>query len=362
MTANKVTTSQFFSLLYLSALSSMFMYISAPRVTIASTDSILRPLVFAVICIVSVIPAFFLMKYHSKLTSENKTSLLKSKPYKIIAVIYGIIYFVDAVMTVARFDLFASSELFPGTDMTFFIIGLVIICSLLSLLDIGGVARASTIFMVVVAGATLFAAISLVKEVDLLNFTPLFENGAGAFFSESLYFCIQASEIGTVLLFVPYIEGDVKKSYIIWAIVSAISFSFILFFVVGTLGAFADTQLFPTYAAVSLAEFGLLERLDALETAIWILCVVVKLTFYINVVIKSFRFTFEKLSAKVIVLISAIIISSIIAFVSVDITRFGFVSEKIVNIIVFTVPVIVLPCVLLTYTALKGRKKSEKNL
>ncbi len=362
MTGNKVTMPQFFSLLYLSTLSSAFMYISSPKVTVASTDSLLRPLVFTAVSIASVIPAFILIKQQNKLTPEKRQEMINGKLYKGVALIYAVIYFIDALMTTARFDLFASSELFPGTDMTFFIIGLVAICAFLAILNIGALVRASVIFTFIVVGATLFAAISLVKQVDLLNFTPIFENGIGGFFTESLYFCIQASEIGTVLLFVPQISGNIKKGYIWWTLLSAASFSFILFFVVGTLGAFADTQLFPTYAAVSLAEFGLLERLDAIETAIWILCIVVKLSFYIVIVIKSIRFTFKKISAKVVSFICAAAVSAVIAFVSVDITRFDFISQELINIIIFTVPVLLLPIVLLIYTIIKRRQKSEKSL
>ena len=105
----------------------------------------------------------------------------KSKVYKGVALFYGIVYFIDALMTVGRFDLFASSELFPGTEMTYFLTGLVAVCVALSFCGIGALGRASTIFTLVVVSATVFASFTLSKEVDFLNFTPLFENGVGKF-------------------------------------------------------------------------------------------------------------------------------------------------------------------------------------
>ena len=51
MTKGYITAKQFFSLLYLSVLGSVFMYISSPEITIARTESLLRPVVFFVFSI-----------------------------------------------------------------------------------------------------------------------------------------------------------------------------------------------------------------------------------------------------------------------------------------------------------------------
>lgn len=358
MTKSSVTAPQFFAVLYLSMLGSMFMYISSPRITIATAESLLRPAVFAVVSIVFAIPVYLLCaKGYLK---ENLQSKKKSKIYKSVAVFYGVVYFVDALMTVGRFDLFASSELFPGTEMTYFLIGLVAVCVALSFCGIGALGRASTIFTLVVVSATVFASFTLSKEVDFLNFTPLFENGVGKFITDSLAFSVQASEIGAIVIFFPEIKGNVKKHYILWSVLSAVSFSFILFFVVGTLGAFADTQLFPTYSAISLAQFGLFERLDALETAIWILCVVTKLTLYISAIVKCICFAFPKFSEKITSVSVGVVITCFLIFISGNIMNFGFISFTPLVIGVYLVPVLVLPSILLVYNLIKRRKINEK--
>ena len=103
----KVSTPQFFSLLYLSVLSSIFMYISSADVKIAETDSLLRPLVFAVVSILSAIPLFFVFK-----NFQNNSILWEcfneTACFKFISIIYSIVYLFDVIRTVARFDLFAS--------------------------------------------------------------------------------------------------------------------------------------------------------------------------------------------------------------------------------------------------------------
>lgn len=358
MTKSSVSAPQFFALLYLSMLGSLFMYISSPQITIATAESLLRPVIFAVVSIVFAIPIYLLCA-KGKL-KENLQKEKKSNVYKGVALFYGVVYFIDALMTVGRFDLFASSELFPGTEMTYFLIGLVAVCVALSFCGIGALGRASNILTLVVVSATVFASFTLSKEVDFLNFTPLFENGVGKFIIDSLTFSVQASEIGAIVIFFPEINGNVKKHYILWSVLSALSFSFILFFVVATLGTFSDTQLFPTYTAVTLAQFGLFERLDALETAIWILCVVTKLTLYISAIVKCICFAFPKFPEKITSVSVGVVITGFLVFISGNIMNFGFISFTPLVVGIYIVPVLVLPSILLIYYLIKRKKNNEK--
>ncbi len=361
MVKNKISSKSFFALLYLSLLSSIFMYLSSSQVTMSNTDSVLRPLAFIVFALIFAIPIFLIIKKQQKNPVNNPP---KTKPLKTIAFFYGIIYFIAALRTVARFDLFASCELFSGSDMTFFMVFIVTVCGFLSLLGISSLCRAATVFSFVVISATAFVMISLIGQVDLLNLTPLLRNGVYKFSEECFLFTVQASEIGTIILFLPQIKGDVKKDFVRWIILSGISFSVIMFFVVASMGAFCDTQLFPTYTAVTLGNFGLLERLDALETAIWILCVVEKIAFYILIVVKSFKFTFEKVNGKLITSMVCTGIILIIFLISKDVEKFFIVSSQpIINVVFFTA-VVVLPAALLI---LKGKgslnetKSNESN-
>lgn len=359
MKKSYVSAPQFFSLLYLSVLSSIFMYISSPKISISKTDSLLRPLVFIGVSIIAVIPAFLVFRTVKEKSREQLKVNDKKVFFKLISALYAVVYFAGILRTLARFDLFASSELFPGSDMTLFIVGLVIVCALLSLLGIGSLSRAAVIFTVIVVGVTGFVMVSLTDELDLLNFTPLFENGIGDFLYDSFIFSLQAVEIGTVLLFLPEIKGNVVKSYVLWAVLSGVTFIFILFFTVGTLGVFADTQLFPTYTAVTLAKFGLLERMDALETAIWVLCVVEKIALYFLGAINCVKFILPKISRKIICGGLIVIVSLLLVFISGDLERFNFISYTPLVIGLYLVPVVILPVVLLIY--LKKVKPYEKN-
>lgn len=358
MNKEKVTVSSYFALLYLSLLSSIFMYLSFSSIKISDTDSMLRPIAFIGFACLFSVPTILVYKEYKK--KGNSLFSEKSKLMKVIIALYAIVYFIASLRTLARFDLFASSELFPGSDMTLFMLFFVGVCALVSVMGIGAIARAATLFTAVVVAATVFVSVSLLGEVNILNFTPLFKTGPFSFIEDSFLFTVQASELGTIILFLPEIKGDVKKHIKIWSILSGVSFAFILFFVVGALGAFADTQLFPTYTAVTLANFGLLERVDALETAIWILCVVEKVSFYILIVTKCLRYCFKKIPSKYICFGIFVLLSSIIAVVSNDVEKFKFVSFQPLVIGLFLTTVLILPIVIYVYLRkVKPNEKSE---
>ncbi len=357
MVKDKVSSKNFFALLYLSLLSSIFMYLSSSQVTMSNTDSVFRPLVFIVFTFVFAIPIFSIIKKQQ----ENPVNYPeKTKALKIISFLYGVTYFIAVLRTVARFDLFASCELFSGSDMTFFMIFIVAVCGFVSLLGLSSLCRAATVFAFIVISATAFVMVSLVGQVDLLNLTPLFRNGAFNFLEECFLFTVQASEIGAIILFLPQIDGDVKNDFKRFVVLGGLSFSVIMFFVVASMGAFSDTQLFPTYTAVTLANFGTLERLDALESGIWILCVVEKIAFYILVVAKAFKFTFQKASEKLLTVLVCAGIILVILLISKDVEKFFIVSSKpIINFVYFSV-VVVLPVALIILKR-KGSLNEKKN-
>ncbi len=362
MSEKTVTKNQYFMLLYLSLLSSLFMYLSSSKIDIASTDAVLRPVVFILLSFIFSIPAFLVQKKQKEL-EKNRLYTEKNIVFKGLALVYAGIYFISIIKATARFDLFVSTELFPNADMTIFLGAMLACCVWISSLGIGALSRAASCFLLLVGISTIIVLVSLLGEVDLLNFTPLFQKGVLQFGEECFIFTAQAMELGTLIMFLPEIKGDIRKNFGLWALAAGLSFAVILFFVVGSLGSFADTQLFPTYSSVTLASFGLLERIDALETAIWILCVVGKISFYFLVVIKALCYTFPKISKIKAGIFCGVGSMAIVSFVSLNINRFYFLSSEALSVALFIGGVIVLPLIaLITLKKVKPCEKIQENI
>lgn len=362
MAKDKVTANQFFMLLYLSLLSTVFMYLSSPHIKLAQTDALLRPLIFIPASLIVGVPSFFILKKHKEL-NQNRQYIEKTTVLKVIAMLYAFAYFISILKTISRFDLFASSELFPNSDMFAFLLLIIIVCAVLSFTGLGALARSSVVFLVLVGLSTAVVMLSLHGEIDLFNFTPLFRNGISAFFEDGLLFAMQATEIGAITFFLPDITGNMKKSFISWSVLSAVSFSLVFFFVIGSLGSFADTQLFPTYTAVSLASFGLLERIDALETAIWIICVVEKTALYILIVSKALKYAINGVSQKLFAVVTAVVVALLTGLASYNIERFAFLSDDRLTIALFLSVALVLPTAVAIYIRrVKPREKVDEGI
>ena len=360
MIKEKISAKNYFLLLYLSSLCSVFMYLSSSSIKISQIDSALRPLIFIVVSILVSIPALVIVKIKAD-NEKNRVFVKKTNTLKAISFVYAVVYFISILKTVARFDLFVSSELFPNNDMVIFLVGIIVVCALLSLSGIGAISRSAVIFFILVAFSTSVVMFSLRNEISYFNFTPLFQNGVGEFIKESMLFSFQITELGTLIMFLPYVDGNVKKSTLIWSIFSGISFALVFFFVVGSLGSFADTQLFPTYTAVSLASFGLIKRIDALETSIWILCVVQKLSFYFFIIQNCLCYSFRRLSKNLVIIFLIAILSVVTGVLSFNIESFEYLSSDVLTVILFVVSAIILPVLLCFYLKVAPREDVKED-
>ena len=62
MTQTKVTTFQFYSLLYICSVVAAFMFVSTTLIDLGTTDAILFPTVFGILSIITIIPTFAFYK------------------------------------------------------------------------------------------------------------------------------------------------------------------------------------------------------------------------------------------------------------------------------------------------------------
>ncbi len=262
MGKSKITTGQYFSMLYLSVIVGTIMYMSAAGVKIGETSALLKPVIFAAANILAFIPVWLYLK-NEKTKNILESSAEFSKTLSVIfAVIYIAAFFLVLAETAARFDLYISSEVFPETNMAFYIVALVVICAALSLLGIGALSRGAVIFVILVGAAMVYLLINSFGNIDFLNFAPLGTIVGREFSANNLSSCFAAAEAGAVVLYISEIKGKLTKSYLLWILIISASIFVILFALIGALGLYADTQLFPVYSLSVLSSGEAFQRLD----------------------------------------------------------------------------------------------------
>lgn len=322
----------------------VFLYISGTSSLFGSSDSVIRPVVFGVINAVLTIP---LRAYTKTVGNESVFSFLNknSRPLSVaVSVMYCLIFLVGIIGTAARFDIFASSVMFYETDMSFFVAIMLFVCTLISGFGISAVARGGMIFtMLVTLGTAAVIVTAFLNGIDYLNFTPLFNETPRDFFSDRFGFSYFCTELSALLIFLPKIEGNVKKSYFKWVLGSCAVMCTVAFCIVGSLGSFADSQLFPVYAVSAVAGIGIVDRVDSLQTSLWLLCVVIKISFQLIVFNESFNNLFKTKSKRIVPFSASFVAALAVFWISYDIKRFAFLTQWQFSVISFLILTVLLP-------------------
>jgi len=358
MTQSKVTTGQFYSLLYICSVVAAFMFVSTTVIDLGATDAILFPTVFGILSLITIIPTFIFNK-----KSEGISVLIatreRSKAFSyFIAVCYAVLVFVLLLRTLARLDLFVSSEVFPENTMTLLIVSIVIVSTGLSLLDIGALSRASTIFLILVTFSVSVVVTSAFSNIESINFVPLFMNGEAEFFKQALAYSVFFPESACLILFLSNIKGNIRKGYFIYILFLVLSLTIVSFTVVGALGEFCNTQLFPAFAISSVGEYRVLERFESIQSSVWTVCIVAKTTLQIMIISNCIRHIFPKIKWWTPNALVGVIAIGFIIYISNGVTRFSFMSSEFQVMLTYILLVVVLPCLSL-FSILK-KKRGEQ--
>ena len=357
MTKNKVTTFQFYSLLYICSVVAAFMFVSTTLIDLGSTDAILFPTVFGILSLLTIIPTFAFNKKakgESVLTAIRKRNKLFSD---LIAFSYIILVFVLLLRTLARLDLFVSSEVFPENTMTFLIVSIVIVSVFLSLLDIGALSRASTIFLIMVTISVSIVVTSAFSNIEMVNIVPFFMNGETEFFKQALAYSVFFPESACLILFLSNIKGDIKKGYLLYILFLVFSLTIVSFTVVGALGEFSNTQLFPAFAISSVGEFRVLERFESIQSSVWTVCIIAKTTLQIMIISNCIRHLFPKIKWWTPNALTGIAATAFIIYISNGVTRFSFMSSQLWVTVSYILLVVVLPSI--AFVSMLKKKRGE---
>lgn len=356
MAEQKIGVLPFCSVLFLSVMSGVLLYIADSPAEPSGTDAVLRPLVFLAVNLAAALPLFRLKKAVGNQSIGEALHARSPVAARVIAAVYALVYTAAALRTAVRFELFAGSEMFPDKRMTCFAVLLAAVCAVLGGADFAATARASLLLAGGVVLAAAGVGVLLLPQVDFLNFTPPFENGFGRFLSDSLSTSLFAAEAGTLPFFFGRVKGNLKRGYRIGAVLVTVLFAGVSFVVFGTLGPFAESRLFPTCTAVTLAKIGLFKRLDSVETAVWVSCVLVKMTLFFAVASRAAVGVFRTLPRRAASLLAGTAVALCVLLIG-----GAYVRAAAVSSLAFTAATYLLPAFLLPLAALLCLKRRGTN-
>ena len=347
MQKEKISSFQFFTMLFISRALTTLTYLSSYTKDIRLSDMLIQPIPRIIMGLVIMLPVCFLYK---KAPEKSVFDRLRERSVafaKFCAVIYSVIFFYFTVVTLARLDLFAGTVVFPETDVNFLIIFAVICCAYGAFLGFEALGRSAVLSAILVIPAIAFIVINLVDKVDFLNLSPVFYNGVTPVLKTAIDSMGQTVEYAIIAVALPTVSGKKVKGYLIWLFLQTFLMGVLFFFAVTVMGNFASTQLFPFHTLASLAEFSMFDRLDAVFTSVWILGAFIKVGLLIYLQADILQTEFPKISRRSFIVIIAVFTILLNLFVSGEVQRFSYIDSSKIKIVLTIITAFLIPLIIL---------------
>lgn len=353
-----ISVGQLFSMLFISR-----MVVSMTYGTLLISDSdiwdhVISAGVSFLITFLLVIPIYSLFSMDEKMNLIDNLRELCGRVGWLFIVVYTIYYLIISFHTLAVFNNFILSAINPPISLPLLSLLLLSSACYGAYKGLEALARTSNFILVSTAFSILFLGISLFSSIESINFKPLLYNGTESAMEGTVYMLSQSSCIPALAVLLPLAKGNHKLGIAAWNIGVYSVFALVIMLIVGTMGDFADTQLFPVYTAAGIGKFGSLRHLDSLYLGIWISGIFLKLSLFLLLAGEGVKKIWGEKARKVSVVIFSILMA-IFPFFSenLNILHQSFITEFLfVFLIVISV---VIPSVLVVLKKFRHRKGAD---
>lgn len=350
--AEKISSYQLFLLMAVSRALSTLTFIPQTNENVGLIDYIAASVAAWLFMPVVFMPVILLIK-------SNRTDsifTLFPKAGKPLSIAVCILLLFMAVFTLSRLNLFISTVFFPEKDTTvLMIITLLAVCYCASL-SLEPVARAGTFIFAVLALSLAVITVSLVDKLELNNITPVMSGGISSVIKLALSVTVRTVEPLFLILLLPVTNGNVKKGFIIWIAATGLALSVITALLTLSLGESALYQLFPYHAMAQLADLGVLERMDALLTGVWIFSAFLRLCLILYLINNICQKTFKTANKVPFTAISGVIILTAVLVSEKSLSYSGFIFSLPLRACLFAIFVILLPTAAVIKIKLKEKR------
>ncbi len=333
------------------------MYVSAIQYSVSTSDIIVQAPIMLVCLLIIVIPTCIFIRNDNSRGLFNRAYNLSEAYMRVLAVIFILSFIFAAVRGISRFDLFATSVMFPERDITLLVVVVIVACAYVASLGIEAIGRSAVLFTVIVVSALVFIFITIWDNLHPLNLTPLFYDGAHRALKGGITSASVTVELGAVTILLPKIKGNVNKALFKWLFLLCATLTAVASIMVLALGFYGETQLFPIFTIAVMGEFSVFQRLDAIQTGVWILCIIMKLSFLLYMCGECFTRLFSRGSKKLWIYISAAITAAFAVFISPRMNRFGIFAQSWYTVIPYVLFMITIPASVLIGEKIQKTKR-----
>lgn len=277
----KISAFQFFCTVFVCRIIALFTFIITDKNAFPPGDRSVIFLPFLLTGLIVFLPAALVTGKKEDRTIFTLTDRLHPRISQGVGLLYAAGAVWSAGVSLVRFDLFMSTVMFSGAKLWGFVLFLIAAAALIALRGPETAARMSIPVLALLAASLLYVSVTTGKEFDAANLDPPLRNGFLPLVKNGYSAVARTSEMAALLVMAPRIKGSIKKGIFFWLLTFGVTVSAAYTLISGVTGAYGERQMFQLYALTVLSKLGVIERLDALICAIWVLCSLTRLAVYI---------------------------------------------------------------------------------
>ena len=295
-----------------------------------------------------ILPIYKLFSMDKKMNIfDNFRDLMGKFGYAFI-LIYVFYFIVITFHTLNIFNSFISNAINPPLSIPLLSVFLLLSSCYGAFKGLEALGRTCTFIIVATVLSFIFLAISLFSSIETINFKPFMYESCESVYEGFFYMISQSSCLAAMAVLFPMAKGSKIKAIIFWNMGVYLSFVVIIALVVGTMGDFVETQLFPVYTAASIGKFGSLRHLDCLYLGIWISGIFLKTSLFLLLASEGIKKIWGEKVRRGFIIVFGILSSVLVFFIGnlktlreISITNFLFIF-LILIVVIFPIILIIL--------------------
>lgn len=350
-----ISCNQIFCLLYISRILVSLTYIPSLNFQETKGDLLLAVLLMLPMLLLFFLPVYFYMKLYQNRPLSEVAAQYNPIAGKAVSASYFLWFIFTAALNITRFVYFVTAEMNQNAS-SFLLIFLVAAAACYgAYLGAQSLGRVAVIILWAMLTSFLFVMLFALKHFQLTNFSPMLEDPLTDTLMNAFNLACNTAELTVLPFLLPRMQEKItKKPITVWS-AGLVALIFSLYFVsIGTQGYFARTQSFPIYSMSQISGVGILQRLDAVHTSIWIVALLLKTAIFLVAANTALQGVFPKLKVPWSLGACAVLTIGAAFGMSLSFPNYWKTSNRWFSIIPFLLFALVIPAV---FVFLKKKKK-----
>lgn len=274
-------------------------------------DNVFSSLLAMALNFILIIPIYLLHRRRPTLNIIDDSYFLFGKFGMIISLFYGIYFIAVNWYYLSFFQLFIENVIDPQTPVWLISVAVLVVACYGAYKGVEAIVRVSGFILIAISAGLIFIITTLSFQIDPINYEPAFYEGNRQMIMGMVLYLARSTGFAMIALLLPITKGKKKLGFSIWNISVYLAMAIILLVMVGAVGDYLKTQLFPVYAATSMAEAGPFQRLDAVYLGMWMMGLFIKIALDLFLVSLCITKSFGNTAGKISIIVGAILIAII---------------------------------------------------